>query len=160
MLNELLVMGAIAHPRICTMLEVIDSKNEIFIVLEYCAGGELFSFLVQNGKATEPLARQYFREILQGVQYLHSQSIIHRDLKPENILLDNEGHVKICDFGFASYYEQEKQFSEFCGSPEYAAPGNIINRNDYAQKLYWTRSRYLVSWCINFCNGDWHFTIF
>ena len=134
-------MGAIAHPRICTMLQVIDSKDELFIVLEYCAGGELFSSLIHHGKASEPLARQYFREILQGVQYLHSQSIIHRDLKPENILLDSQGHVKICDFGFASYYEESKEFSEFCGSPEYAAPGSILLiRNDTEEKLYWARS--------------------
>ena len=116
-------MGAIAHPRICTMLQVIDSKDDLYLVLEYCAGGELFSTLVQNGKASENLARHYFREIVEGVQYLHSQSIIHRDLKPENILLDDQGHVKICDFGFATYYQESKVFSEYCGSPEYAAPG-------------------------------------
>jgi len=73
------------------------------LILEFCAGGELFFRLnhVPNGRMSESQARFYFSEILLALEYLHSNNILYRDLKPENIVLDEKGHIKLTDFGLS-----------------------------------------------------------
>lgn len=71
------------------------------MLLEYVIGGELFSHLRKAGRFTNDITRFYASEIVLAIEYLHSKDIIYRDLKPENLLLDNRGHIKITDFGFA-----------------------------------------------------------
>ena len=73
-------------------------------MLELISGGELFDKIVREGRFSEPLARSYFRELLNGVKYCHTQGVCHRDLKPENLLLDADGHLKISDFGLSALY--------------------------------------------------------
>ena len=77
---------------------------QIFIVLELIAGGELFDKIVSEGRFDEPTARFYFRQLIRGVKYCHNQGVCHRDLKPENLLLDNNGDLKISDFGLSALY--------------------------------------------------------
>jgi 5'-AMP-activated protein kinase catalytic alpha subunit len=120
--RELLVWGSLKHPHICPLLEVIDSVDSIYMVMEYQPGGDLFSYL-EKGRLPEQKACFLFRQIIQGIQYCHSQSVVHRDLKPENIVFDSQGNIKICDFGFSNMIKKNVGFVEFCGSPEYAAPG-------------------------------------
>lgn len=72
------------------------------MALELCQGGELFDFIAQTGRFEEPVARYYFKQLLDGLEYLHNNGISHRDLKPENVLLDDQFNLKIADFGFAS----------------------------------------------------------
>lgn len=73
-----------------------------YIALELATGGELFDFISNSGRFEEPVARYYFKQLLEGLYYCHNQSICHRDLKPENLLLDGEYNLKIADFGFAA----------------------------------------------------------
>jgi 5'-AMP-activated protein kinase, catalytic alpha subunit len=130
-LRELLVWGSLKHPHVCPLLQVIDSIDTIYMIMEHEYGGDLYSFLERHGKLPEEKACLLFRQIIQGIQYCHSQSIVHRDLKPENLLFDSNGDLKICDFGFSNVMKKETGFVEFCGSPEYAAPGiSILTRND------------------------------
>src|SRR3978361_354265 len=100
------------------------------MVLEY-AGGELFDYIVQNGKMKENEARRFFQQIICAVEYCHRHKIVHRDLKPENLLLDNHLNVKIADFGLSNIMTDGNFLKTSCGSPNYAAP-EVISGNLYA----------------------------
>lgn len=100
------------------------------MVIEY-AGGELFDFLVSNGKVPEDSARRFFQQIICAVEYCHRHKIVHRDLKPENLLLDMNLNVKIADFGLSNIMTDGNFLKTSCGSPNYAAP-EVIGGKLYA----------------------------
>tara|TARA_B100000614_G_C14104821_1_gene308844 strand:- start:112 stop:402 length:291 start_codon:yes stop_codon:yes gene_type:complete len=85
--------------------------------------GELFDYLVSRHRLSESEARRFTRQVMSALAYCHKQGIVHRDLKLENILLDEEGNVKVTDFGFSNVYREDNLMSTFVGSPAYAAPG-------------------------------------
>lgn len=101
--------------------EVISTPTDIIIVLEY-AGGELFNYIVNNGRMPEPRARRFFQQLISGIEYSHKLKIVHRDLKPENVLLDDDLNVKIADFGLSNEFQDGYFLKTSCGSPNYAAP--------------------------------------
>jgi carbon catabolite-derepressing protein kinase len=109
---------------------VIKTPTEIIMVLEF-AGGELFDYIVQNGKMREDEARRFFQQIICAVEYCHRHKIVHRDLKPENLLLDDNLNVKIADFGLSNIMTDGNFLKTSCGSPNYAAP-EVINGKLYA----------------------------
>lgn len=120
--REVRIMKMLAHPHIVRMYEVIDTPKELFLVLEYAPGGEIFDFLVARGRLKEQDARKYFRQIISAVDYCHKVRIIHRDLKAENMLLDSSMNVKVADFGFSNQFSPQQRLNTWCGSPPYAAP--------------------------------------
>ena len=87
--------------------------------MEYCEKGELFDYIVNNGKLKEEEASLLFQQT-NGLEYLNDQCIIHRDLKPENILLDNNLNIKISDFGLSTFYNKNIYLQTPCGTPSYA----------------------------------------
>ena len=91
-------------------------------VLEYVEGGELFDYLVSQGRLPPDEASRYFQQIIAGVDYCHRFNICHRDLKPENLLLDAEKNIKIADFGMAALEPSDRLLETSCGSPHYASP--------------------------------------
>ncbi|CAG2101057.1 unnamed protein product [Medioppia subpectinata] len=112
-----------AHRHILRLYQVMQSERHLMLVTEFCAGGEIFDQLVANGRMTEPQARDYFRQIVDAVDFLHAQGIVHRDLKAENLLLSADLKVvKLADFGFSNYFSRDALLSTWCGSPPYAAP--------------------------------------
>lgn len=127
--REMSLMRLFDHPHILKLIEVLESERHLYMVLEYAENGELFDYLVKSGSLREDVALDIFRQIIFGLEYLHSHSICHRDLKPENILLDGNGHIKIADFGFARWM-REKIAETSCGSPHYAAP-EVIRGQPY-----------------------------
>eukprot|EP01105_Mastigella_eilhardi_P000270 TRINITY_DN1036_c0_g1_i2.p1 TRINITY_DN1036_c0_g1~~TRINITY_DN1036_c0_g1_i2.p1 ORF type:complete len:722 (+),score=170.38 TRINITY_DN1036_c0_g1_i2:91-2256(+) len=114
------------HPNIITIIDLFDSKRELNIVLELVEGGDLQEYLLRNRVMPEKKARSLFRQLCEGVLYLHSFNIIHRDLKPANILLggtEEKPVPKISDFGISKILDQEGEFmTTICGTPQYAAP--------------------------------------
>lgn len=100
------------------------------MVLEY-AGGELFDYIVNNGRLAEDKARKFFQQIVCAVEYCHRHKIVHRDLKPENLLLDDHYNVKIADFGLSNIMTDGNFLKTSCGSPNYAAP-EVISGKLYA----------------------------
>ncbi|TDH69695.1 hypothetical protein CCR75_001292 [Bremia lactucae] len=114
-----------------TRYEVIDTPTDIFMVLEYIAGGELFDYIVSKGRLAPEEARHFFHQIISGVEYCHFHRIVHRDLKPENLLLDADNNIKIADFGLSNSMEDGDFLRTSCGSPNYAAP-EVISGSLYA----------------------------
>ncbi|XP_031638549.1 5'-AMP-activated protein kinase catalytic subunit alpha-2 [Contarinia nasturtii] len=119
------------HPHIIKLYQVISTPTDIFMIMEYVSGGELFDYIVKNGKLQEHEARRFFQQIISGVDYCHRHSIVHRDLKPENLLLDHNRHVKIADFGLSNMMLDGEFLRTSCGSPNYAAP-EVISGKLYA----------------------------
>ncbi|KAK1730963.1 kinase-like domain-containing protein [Colletotrichum acutatum] len=128
--REIEYLQLLRHPHIIKLYTVIKTPNEIIMVLEY-AGGELFDYIVQNGRMKEPEARRFFQQMLCAVEYCHRHKIVHRDLKPENLLLDDNLNVKIADFGLSNIMTDGNFLKTSCGSPNYAAP-EVIGGKLYA----------------------------
>ncbi|XP_061191400.1 5'-AMP-activated protein kinase catalytic subunit alpha-2-like isoform X12 [Saccostrea echinata] len=119
------------HPHIIKLYQVISTPTDIFMVMEYVSGGELFDYIVKHGKLKEPEARRFFQQIISGVDYCHRHMVVHRDLKPENLLLDSNLNVKIADFGLSNMMHDGEFLRTSCGSPNYAAP-EVISGKLYA----------------------------
>ncbi|QIX00755.1 hypothetical protein AMS68_006272 [Peltaster fructicola] len=128
--REIQYLQLLRHPHIIKLFTVITTPSEIVMVLEY-AGGELFDYIVQNGKMPEDKARKFFQQIVCAVEYCHRHKIVHRDLKPENLLLDENLNVKIADFGLSNIMTDGNFLKTSCGSPNYAAP-EVISGKLYA----------------------------
>lgn len=111
------------HPFIVKMHACFQTINHLHLVLDYCPGGELFFHLSQHGQFTESVAAFYVAEVLLALEHLHQHDIIYRDLKPENILLDQQGHVRLADFGLSKPDVDDWTLAlTFCGSKDYIAP--------------------------------------
>lgn len=108
--------------------EVIDTPSDLFMVMEYAPGGELFDYIVLKTRLNESEARRIFQQIVSGVEYCHNNMICHRDLKPENVLLDANLNVKIADFGLSNLMQNGDFLRTSCGSPNYASPEVISGK--------------------------------
>jgi BR serine/threonine kinase len=127
--REIALMQLLDHPHILKLVDVLESPRHLYIVLEYASQGELFNFLVSHRTLPENVAMRLFRQIIYGLEYLHSMGICHRDIKPENMLLDQNFNIKIADFGFARFLRMNVADTS-CGSPHYAAP-EVIKGQPY-----------------------------
>lgn len=116
------------HPHIIKLYQVISTPNDIFMIMEYVSGGELFDYIVKKGRLGEDEARRFFQQIVSGVDYCHRHMVVHRDLKPENLLLDDNLNVKIADFGLSNMMMDGEFLRTSCGSPNYASPEIISGR--------------------------------
>lgn len=138
--REIEILRTIQHPHIVQLTDIIEDHNVIGIVMEYCAGGELFDYILSRKSLSEVEARHFFVQLISGVCHLHSKNIVHRDLKLENLLIGKKLDLKIADMGFARYCgsgaENTLGGSEWllktsCGSPFYAAPELVISTQSY-----------------------------
>jgi 5'-AMP-activated protein kinase catalytic alpha subunit len=126
--REIKILKLFRHPHIIRLYEVIETPKEIFLVMEYVSGGELFDYIVKHGRLSESEARRFFQQIISGVEYCHRFKVVHRDLKPENLLLDGDMNVKIADFGLSNMMQDGLFLKTSCGSPNYAAPEVITGK--------------------------------
>ena len=136
--REITIMKMIHHPNVVDLREVMSSQTKIYMVLELCTGGELYDKVVERGRFSEDVARNYFCQLLSAIEYCHKHDIAHRDLKPENLLLDASGTLKVSDFGFStmtgdSLSGEENMLHTACGTPHYVAP-EVIRRTGYNGK--------------------------
>ncbi|OQV25875.1 Protein kinase DC2 [Hypsibius exemplaris] len=135
--DEKKILKGLDHPFIVKMIWSYHDSTNLYMLLEYAAGGELFTYLRSVGRFTVPTAQFYAAEIILALEYLHckSPSIIYRDLKPENLIFSQDGHIKITDFGFAK--ELTDRTWTLCGTPEYLAPEIIQSRGYNRAVDYW-----------------------
>ncbi|KAJ0434888.1 putative protein kinase CAMK-CAMKL-CHK1 family [Helianthus annuus] len=130
--REISILRRVRHPNIVQLFEVMATKTKIFFVMEYVKGGELFN-KVAKGRLKEETARNYFQQLISAVGFCHARGVFHRDLKPENILLDEDGNLKVSDFGLSAISDQLRDdglFHTFCGTPAYVAP-EVLGRKGY-----------------------------
>lgn len=132
--DERRMLKLVEHPFLIRMWGTFQDSRNLFMVMDYIEGGELFSLLRKSQRFPNPVAKFYAAEVTLALEYLHSHNIIYRDLKPENILLDRNGHVKITDFGFAK--EVITVTWTLCGTPDYIAP-EVITTKPYNKSVDW-----------------------
>ena len=129
------LMKRFNHKNITKILEVFNDEEYMLIIMEYINGGNLFSFVKKRRKLSEKMAKFLFRQIILGIQHIHSKNVVHRDIKLENILIDFDNNVKICDFGIGKVLENEDELLyDKCGTPMYMAPEIILANDDNGYK--------------------------
>lgn len=124
------------HPFIVNLCFAFQTDSKVYLGLEYAPGGELFFQLQQRAALPLEEVKFYIAEVALALNYLHNKGIIYRDLKPENVLLDNDGHVKLTDFGLSKILEAGNTATTFCGTCEYLAP-EIIAKMPYSFAVDW-----------------------
>ncbi|PON87298.1 Calcium/calmodulin-dependent/calcium-dependent protein kinase [Trema orientale] len=130
--REISVMRLVKHPNVVQLHEVMASRTKIYFAMEYVRGGELFD-KIAKGKLKEDAARGYFQQLIGAVDYCHSRGVYHRDIKPENLLLDENGSLKVSDFGLSALWDSKRHdglLHTTCGTPAYVAP-EVINKRGY-----------------------------
>ncbi|XP_054817998.1 CBL-interacting serine/threonine-protein kinase 11 [Prosopis cineraria] len=130
--REITIMSRLHHPNIVRLHEVLATKTKIYFVMEFVKGGELFA-KISKGRFSEDLSRKYFQQLISAVGYCHSRGVFHRDLKPENLLLDENGNLKVSDFGLSAVKDQNRHdglLHTLCGTPAYVAP-EILAKQGY-----------------------------
>uniref|UniRef100_A0A5B6ZW74 non-specific serine/threonine protein kinase n=2 Tax=Davidia involucrata TaxID=16924 RepID=A0A5B6ZW74_DAVIN len=130
--REISVMKMVKHPNIVELHEVMASKSKIYFAMDLVRGGELFT-KVAKGRLREDVARNYFHQLISAIDFCHSRGVYHRDLKPENLLLDDDGKLKVTDFGlsaFSDHLRQDGLLHTTCGTPAYVAP-EVIGKKGY-----------------------------
>ncbi|GAU95607.1 hypothetical protein RvY_07198-2 [Ramazzottius varieornatus] len=134
--NEKSILERLNHPFIVNLFWTKHDTSNLYMLLEYAPGGELFSYLRSVRRFSSGTAMFYAAEIILALEYLHERSIVYRDLKPENLLLDAEGHIKVTDFGFAKEINERIAYT-LCGTPDYLAPEIILGRGYNKGVDYW-----------------------
>jgi serum/glucocorticoid-regulated kinase 2 len=125
--TECNVLKQAQHPFIITLHYAFQTPDHLYMILDYCPGGDLSFHIVRN-LFEEDEAKFFMAELILAIEHLHNLDIIYRDLKPENILIDSEGHVRLADFGLAKEKVADNKIAQsFCGSPAYLAP-EMVNR--------------------------------
>ncbi|SCO86643.1 related to protein kinase Gin4p [Fusarium oxysporum] len=127
--REVAILKLIEHPNIMKLYDIWENRSEVYLILEYIDQGDLFTFINMKGRLSEEVSIFFFRQIISAISYCHSFNICHRDLKPENILISADLQIKIADFGMAALHQTDThQLATACGSPHYAAPELLKNR--------------------------------
>ena len=130
------ILQTIDYPLLCGLVFCFQTEERIYFVMPFLSGGELFQHLRKFRTFDEDKVRFYGAQIALALEYLHSKGIVYRDLKPENILMDEDGYLKLADFGMAKKLKEDEKAMSFCGTPEYLAP-EIITMEGHDKMADW-----------------------
>ncbi|KAI9312729.1 kinase-like domain-containing protein [Dichotomocladium elegans] len=132
--NEKNILESVANPFLVNLWGTFQDDSNLYMVMDYVPGGELFSVLRKSKRFPDHVAKFYAAEVLLAIEYLHAKDFVYRDLKPENLLLDANGHIRITDFGFAKFVPDVTW--TLCGTPDYLAP-EVIQSKGYGKAVDW-----------------------
>mmetsp|Transcript_18123 Transcript_18123/g.2956 ORF Transcript_18123/g.2956 Transcript_18123/m.2956 type:complete len:189 (+) Transcript_18123:243-809(+) len=136
-MTERNVLSNLRHPFIVGLNYAFQTPEKLFMILDYCSGGDLGKVLKKYKKFTEQRAKYYLCEILLALEELHRRNIIFRDLKPDNIVLDSRGHALLTDFGLSKEGVCDNYMARsFCGSVAYLTP-EMIRRQGHGKAVDW-----------------------
>lgn len=136
-MTEKRVMAHSNHPFIVKLRSAFQTKQRLFLVMDYCPGGDLSQCLLKEKRFTEDRARIYLAELTLAIESLHKRNIIFRDLKPDNVVMDGDGHVLLTDFGLSKEgIDGPEATRSFCGSIAYLAP-EILKRSGHGKAVDW-----------------------
>ena len=130
------ILQTIDYPLLCGLVFCFQTEERIYFIMPFLSGGELFQHLRKFRTFDEEKVRFYGAQIALALEYLHSKGIVYRDLKPENILMDEQGYLKLADFGMAKKLKDDEKAMSFCGTPEYLAP-EIITMEGHDKNADW-----------------------
>ena len=138
--TERKILEIIEHPFVAKLYYAFQNSEKLYLLTEYMPGGEMFYHLHKDIYFSEERTKFYISEIILALIYLHKNNIIYRDLKPENILLDEQGHIKLTDFGLSKIVNninKDKTYT-ICGTPEYVAPEVLLNKGYNKSADWWS----------------------
>ena len=127
--REIKILKIVRHPVVVQLYEIVETQKELYLIMEYARGGELFEYIVNRMRVREKEAAKFLLQLISGIEYLHKLGICHRDLKPENLLMDDYNNIKIVDFGLSNTYRPGQTLKTACGSPCYAAPEMVAGKH-------------------------------
>uniref|UniRef100_A0A667YUC8 cGMP-dependent protein kinase n=1 Tax=Myripristis murdjan TaxID=586833 RepID=A0A667YUC8_9TELE len=136
--SERKILAEARSPFIVKLYRTFKDNKYVYMLLEACLGGEIWSLLRDRGSFDEPTAKFCVGCVTEAFDYLHRKGVIYRDLKPENLMLDTEGYIKLVDFGFAKKIRCGQRTWTFCGTPEYVAPEIILNKGHNFSVDFWS----------------------
>lgn len=135
-MHERQILGRVQHPFIVNLHRTFQTKNLLYMLMEFIPGGEVFYHLRRANRYRQSTAMFYAAQIVQVLDYLHGMEIAYRDLKPENLLIAANGYIRVVDFGFAKHLPSGTKSWTMCGTPEYLAP-EIITANGHCLEVDW-----------------------
>ncbi|ADV22924.1 HAL protein kinase [Cryptococcus gattii E566] len=157
--SEFCISSTLHHINVVETVDLVqDEAHHWCEVMEYCPGGDLYAAIKKGGMSSQEVECS-FKQIMEGISYLHSMGVAHRDIKPENLLLDGRGHVKITDFGvsdvFRMCWEKKTHMSKgLCGSEPYIAP-ELFEQKEYDARLVDVWAAAIVFYCMQFQELPW-----
>uniref|UniRef100_A0A3Q1I4E9 cGMP-dependent protein kinase n=1 Tax=Anabas testudineus TaxID=64144 RepID=A0A3Q1I4E9_ANATE len=136
--SERRILAEARSPFVVKLYCTFKDNKYVYMLLEACLGGEIWSLLRDRGSFDEPTAKFCVGCVTEAFDYLHRKGVLYRDLKPENLMLDTEGYIKLVDFGFAKKIRCGQKTWTFCGTPEYVAPEIILNKGHNFSVDFWS----------------------
>ena len=132
------VLSYMKHPFIVGLNYAFQTETKLFLILDFCPGGDMHRVIQREGRLSEERARKYLCEVLLAIEALHKRDIIFRDLKPENVVIDKDGHACLTDFGLSKegVLDSSRGATSFCGSVGYMAP-EMIRKAGHGKSVDW-----------------------
>ncbi|XP_051020046.1 sperm motility kinase Z-like [Acomys russatus] len=136
---EVDIMKMLSHPNIISLIQVIETEQNIYLIMEVAQGKQLFNLIREAGCLKEDEARSIFIQLLSAIGYCHDEGVVHRDLKPDNVIVDEQGKIKIIDFGLSARFRPGQKLERLCGALQFVPPEVFLGLTYDGPKLdTWT----------------------